>query len=228
MKSYVRSASVVDLDGLPVFARLRRPRSRQFAVPANDCRGSARCSATTASPQLSTSSLQVSFDCRRLFDAALECCPFQRLATLEIVGNRNQYACHRVPLLSDSDITISHLQEVLEQVLALAGQDRFGVELHALHGVAAVADAHDHAAVGLRRHLQLLRARCPGRSPASGSGSPRTGWAGRRRRPCRRGGSSTSCRARSPPRLRRRRRTPRRSPARPGRRRGWASCPRSA
>src|SRR5512137_2339249 len=46
------------------------------------------------------------------------------------------------------------LQEVAEQRVAVLGQERLGVELHALDGERAVAHAHDLAVLGGRADLE--------------------------------------------------------------------------
>src|ERR1700757_1616343 len=35
-------------------------------------------------------------------------------------------------------------EEVSDELLSLVGEDAFGVELHAFHGILAVAETHDH------------------------------------------------------------------------------------
>src|SRR5688500_4407328 len=56
------------------------------------------------------------------------------------------------------------LQKILQQRMPMLGQDRLGMELHALHRMLAVPQSHDllHAAILVlrpRRHLQHLRQR---------------------------------------------------------------------
>ena len=48
------------------------------------------------------------------------------------------------------EILKSESQEVLKQLLAGSGENRFGVELYAFEFVAAMAEAHDDAIVSLR------------------------------------------------------------------------------
>src|SRR5215208_4311224 len=52
--------------------------------------------------------------------------------------------------------TLFGIEEVAEQLFAVRGEHGLRVELHALEGQLAVAQAHDHLA-GFRRHLQLVR-----------------------------------------------------------------------
>ena len=70
-------------------------------------------------------------------------------------------------------------QEVREQLAALLGEDRLGVELDALGGQLAVADGHHDVAA--ERALLEHSAAAPGRRPASGSDRPRAARAGPRR-----------------------------------------------
>ena len=60
-------------------------------------------------------------------------------------------------------------QEVREQPLALVGQHRLGMELHALGGQLAVAQAHQHAAA----RAPTLRGSPAARDPRRASGSAR-------------------------------------------------------
>ena len=62
-------------------------------------------------------------------------------------------------------------EEVAQQVLAGAGQDALGVELHALERPLAVAQAHHDAVVRPGRHLEAVGHALRGRRPASGSAS---------------------------------------------------------
>ena len=84
-----------------------------------------------------------------------------------------------------------------------------------------MADAHDLAVVGPRRHLELVRDRAS--TPASGSARRRSRAADRRRSPVRRGGCGSPSRAGAPSPAPSRRRTPRRSPGARGTRRASAS-----
>ena len=52
-------------------------------------------------------------------------------------------------------------EEVAQQVVAADGEDRLGVELHALHRQLAVAQAHHHAVVGLGGDLEAVGHRRP-------------------------------------------------------------------
>jgi len=45
---------------------------------------------------------------------------------------------------------VLEVKKILEELLAGAGEDGFGMELHAFDFEAAVAQAHDDAVVGLR------------------------------------------------------------------------------
>src|SRR6185295_2410251 len=49
----------------------------------------------------------------------------------------------------------NHAQEIAEQGLALGGEDGLGVELHALHGVAAMAQPHDLPVLGAGGDLEI-------------------------------------------------------------------------
>src|SRR3954462_6936841 len=55
--------------------------------------------------------------------------------------------------------TSSELQEIPQQLASFARQHGFGVELHAVHRIGAVPDAHDRAVLGLCGHLERLRQR---------------------------------------------------------------------
>jgi len=52
-------------------------------------------------------------------------------------------------------------QKILQQLFAMLGEDAFGVELHAFHRIAAVAQPHDHVLIsripGVSGYLKLLR-----------------------------------------------------------------------
>src|SRR5215467_14584318 len=50
----------------------------------------------------------------------------------------------------------SRVQEIGEHFVTLLGQDRLGMELHALHGELAVAHAHDLAILAFGGHLKAL------------------------------------------------------------------------
>ena len=74
---------------------------------------------------------------------------------------------------------VARREEVSQQLLALRGQHRLGVELDALGGQLAVADAHhDVAEAGTSARARRAGR---GRRPASGSGRRPAGWAGPRR-----------------------------------------------
>ena len=63
------------------------------------------------------------------------------------------------------------LQEIGEQIVAVLGQDRLRMELHAFHRQRPVPHAHDLAIVGPGGDLETVRAAIRARSRASGSGS---------------------------------------------------------
>jgi hypothetical protein len=52
--------------------------------------------------------------------------------------------------------TSLQVQEILDEALAVGGEDRFGVELDTLDGKLAVAQAHDDAVRGARGDLELV------------------------------------------------------------------------
>src|SRR5690606_3620943 len=62
---------------------------------------------------------------------------------------------HRVSA-SCAVIVMSVLQEIAQQRVAVLGEDRFGVELHALDAQLAMAQAHDLAVVGPRGDLEAV------------------------------------------------------------------------
>ena len=84
-----------------------------------------------------------------------------------------------------------------QQLLALRGEDRLGVELHALGRQLAVADAHHDVAVRWRSARARRAGR--GRRPASGSGRRPAGSAGRRRSSSRHGRLRRPCRGSARP-----------------------------
>src|SRR5690606_11438199 len=53
-------------------------------------------------------------------------------------------------------IVMSALQEIAQQRVAVLGENRFGVELHALDAQLAMAQAHDLAVVGPRSDLEAV------------------------------------------------------------------------
>ena len=73
-------------------------------------------------------------------------------------------------------------EEGAQELVAVLGEDRLGVELDALDVELAVAQAHDHAVVGAGGDLEHVGHRLGRRRPASGSGWPRAGRGGRRTR----------------------------------------------
>ena len=89
-------------------------------------------------------------------------------------------------------------EEVPEERLARRGQDRLGMELHAFHGGSRCRRPMISPSSRPGRDLEARGQARALRRRASGSGSPRTGSAGPRRRPGRRGGSATSCRGPAP------------------------------
>jgi hypothetical protein len=54
----------------------------------------------------------------------------------------------------------SHLQEVLQQLLAFLGEDGLGVELDTVDGILFVREAHDFAFL-IRRKRELTRCKTP-------------------------------------------------------------------
>src|SRR5215471_4039442 len=52
--------------------------------------------------------------------------------------------------------SLLRVQEIGEHLMTLLGQDRLGMELHALHGELAMAHAHDLAVLAFGGHLQTL------------------------------------------------------------------------
>src|SRR5262252_367325 len=65
--------------------------------------------------------------------------------------------CSASCMLIDMVVPLVRVQEIGEQLVALLGQDRFRVELHAFDEVLAVAHPHDLAVFALGGHLQACR-----------------------------------------------------------------------
>ena len=87
------------------------------------------------------------------------------------------------------------VEEVVEHAVAVLGEHRLRVELHAVHRVPHVLHRHDLAVLRRRGHLELRRAPSRARSPASGSGcEERARQAGEEIAPAG-GGCGRSCRA---------------------------------
>ena len=142
-----------------------------------------------------------------------------------VVGGQVVAGADRVDRPADDVVghRLSSPRKFVEQVLALRGQHRLGVELDALGRQLAVAGAHHHVAEAWRSARARRAGR--GRRPASGSGRRPAGSAGRRRSSCRRARPRRPCRGSARP-GRPGRRRPRPSPGGRGRRRAPASPPR--
>src|SRR5215213_11033461 len=71
-----------------------------------------------------------------------------------VVGSRSSWPARRS--IASVSIGLGIREEVAQQLLAVRGEHRLGVELHALDGELAVAQPHDHLARA-RGHLELVR-----------------------------------------------------------------------